>query len=75
MTNQRDKTMKRRVLKKRDKMAGRRISKGDSDYHEILVYDYKPVGTHIAYTAKPKLEGAIGFPYRLVLWLRVHGYE
>lgn len=65
--------MKRRIMKKKAKMAFKTISGKDETYHNILVYFYKKIindgSTFYVYTSKPKISSSYGVPYRYVLWL------
>ena len=66
--------MKHRVLKKKTKRAGERITGKDNTYHNILVYFYERVitdnSTFYVYTACPKIKNGSGTPYRYALWRR-----
>jgi hypothetical protein len=60
--------MKQKIIKKKAKRSSKVMSGNDGTYHSILVYFYKEVVingfTFYIYTAKPKVCGGSGIPYR-----------
>ena len=66
--------MKRRIMKKKAKRVCKALSDNDGTCHNILVYFYKKIVnngfTFYVYTARPKVSGGSGTPYRYILWLK-----
>lgn len=66
--------MKRRIMKKQAKRVFAKDERGRKPYHNILVYFYKKIiksgSTFYVYTAKPKVKGGSGTPYKYILWLK-----